>query len=983
MWYQTACSQKRGLITVAAVLAILPVPTTAQIVSDGSLNSATVGTVFPGANDTISIPAELGSTVCNTAETSCNVFHSFSEFNINNGQTAEFTGLDGIDPAAIHNVLARVTGLSQSNINGVLRTSSMPNANFFLMNPNGVVFGPGAKLDIAGSFVVTTANEIRLADDTAVFKAEAGVADDTLTIAAPAAFGFLNESPAAITIESTQDEVVELTAADGKALSVIGGDVEIRKGQLKAESGRLHVTSVGSAGEVSMDTEHQILDQSLDTFEELGDIHMLDGARVEVTGSGGQIDVRAENLRIESGALIHSSIARGDGLAPGGNINVDATHITIDGAGIRPDFIPIILKTGIQSDTIGFFGAGPGGDIQIRTDTLEINGYGGIATYSFNASPAGDIDISAQQILMSGKTTVAPVTLVEIETPQTSQFGIGSSSNPEILEFSMTSSIASFTDGAGAAGNIDIRDALNIDLSDSATIANVALRSGSGGNITLSADSIFVTQGSTVAETAILAATLSEAADAGDAGNIMIDAQNLMLMDGGLISTDTLGAGRGGDLTIMADNMILDGSASGDIFTGIFMNVLIGSTGVGGNLTIENSEGGPINSLVIRSALMSTATFGSGRGGNINIQSDELLIDGDGIFAMISTATVNDGDSGSIDITAGDLKIIGGGIVATTTFGNKDAGNIKIEADTVLIDGAGVQPLDDDSLLFTGIDAETVPLPGSDGEPDRVGNGNAGTITLDVASSLTIVNEGAIKSATETFGSGGIIDVNATNVKLANAGAISSISTHEGDAGRIDIHAKDSILLNKRSEISSAADLANGGEVQLTAGSVIRQSNSTISATANLTGGNIKFTAPDRVQVINSTITGQAGGNGGNINIDPQFVILQNSVINGLAGGQDVQVTIDPNAVFIRDGATQILTDAVSLPPELDLAGSLVSVPVLLLDVGARLKPGCAGQFAQDPSSFTVNPSVKLPIEPNGWLPSFNRPRTDSSLLYP
>jgi large exoprotein involved in heme utilization and adhesion len=117
-----------------------------------------------------------------------------------------------------------VTGGHLSNIDGRIR-STIPSANFYLLNPSGVIFGPNASLDVRGSFHVSTADFLRFADG-ATFSANLGEAS-TLTIASPAAFGFLPQTPAAIRIQKSGLEVLE-----GRTLSMIGGDIDITGGHV-------------------------------------------------------------------------------------------------------------------------------------------------------------------------------------------------------------------------------------------------------------------------------------------------------------------------------------------------------------------------------------------------------------------------------------------------------------------------------------------------------------------------------------------------------------------------------------------------------------------------------------------------------------------------------------------------------------------------------------------------------------------------------
>jgi filamentous hemagglutinin family protein len=80
-----------------------------------------------------------------------NLFHSFTQFSLPAGETANFVGAAGTT-----NILSRVTGGSASIINGVLQVSNS-NANLYFMNPAGVIFGPGASLNVPASFYATTA----------------------------------------------------------------------------------------------------------------------------------------------------------------------------------------------------------------------------------------------------------------------------------------------------------------------------------------------------------------------------------------------------------------------------------------------------------------------------------------------------------------------------------------------------------------------------------------------------------------------------------------------------------------------------------------------------------------------------------------------------------------------------------------------------------------------------------------------------------
>jgi filamentous hemagglutinin family protein len=188
-----------GLVLLQALLAI----SQAQITLDGSLGS---GGPLTGPN--YRIDANMGQT------RGSNLFHSFGQFNVPTRGSATFTG-----PNTIATIVGRVTGGQPSAIDGVLR-SEIAGANLFLLNPRGVLFGPNAALDVSGSFHVSTADVLRFADG-AKFSTTLGQ-ESVLTMASPAAFGFLGNNPAGISIQGSAWRVQA-----GRAISVVGGDVTI------------------------------------------------------------------------------------------------------------------------------------------------------------------------------------------------------------------------------------------------------------------------------------------------------------------------------------------------------------------------------------------------------------------------------------------------------------------------------------------------------------------------------------------------------------------------------------------------------------------------------------------------------------------------------------------------------------------------------------------------------------------------------------
>ncbi|MBD2526471.1 filamentous hemagglutinin N-terminal domain-containing protein [Nostoc sp. FACHB-133] len=238
-----------------------------------------------------------------------NLFHSFQEFNIREGRGAYFS-----NPAGIENIFSRVTGNNVSNINGKLGV--LGNANLFLLNPNGIIFGPNASLDLNGSFLGSTGNSFNFGNGEE-FSANNPTAPPLLSVSVPLGVQFNQEQPSAIA------NFGNLSVGTEQNLNLMGGTV-VSTGQLSAPGGQVAVASVPGGSVVNLSPSAQFLNietsspvtsvgssslsellTSVDERQRPG-LTVNSNGQVELTGSGLPVvdgDVVAKNVTAQTATL--------------------------------------------------------------------------------------------------------------------------------------------------------------------------------------------------------------------------------------------------------------------------------------------------------------------------------------------------------------------------------------------------------------------------------------------------------------------------------------------------------------------------------------------------------------------------------------------------------------------------------------------------------------------------------------------------------
>ena len=339
----------------------------AQIVPDATL----------GAQRTVVTPNATTDVISGGATRGANLFHSFSQFSVPTGRTAYFN-----NALQIQNIISRVTGASVSNIDGLIKANGV--ANLFLINPNGIVFGPNARLNIGGSFVVSTANSLKFADGTA-FSAKTPQATPLLTVSVPIGLQF-GANPESITNRSqatdSSGNTIGLQVKPGKSLVLVGGNVILDKGNLLAWGGRVELGGLSAAGTVGLNGDGSL---TYPAGVERADVSLNDGGLVDVTAQGGgSIVVNARNLDMLNSNL-NAGIKNDSGSVgtQAGDVNIDATGaVTIAHSNIVNNVQPRAI--------------GKAGNINITAESLDLMNSGGLNTRSYGQGNAGSISIFAR-----------------------------------------------------------------------------------------------------------------------------------------------------------------------------------------------------------------------------------------------------------------------------------------------------------------------------------------------------------------------------------------------------------------------------------------------------------------------------------------------------------------------------------------------------------------------------------------------------------
>jgi filamentous hemagglutinin family protein len=845
-----------------------------------------------------------------------NLFHSFNNFSVPTGSTAFFQNSPNIQ-----NILTRVTGGSISDIDGLIKANGT--ANLFLINPNGIVFGQNARLDVGGSFVASTASSLKFKDGYE-FSATNPESAPLLTITAPVGLD-MDNNPGEIKVTGTghniplelitkeprnavdDSSVTGLEVQEGKTLALLGGKVSFEGGILKAPQGRIEIGSVGGSGSVNLvpvPEGWKLNYQDITNFE---NIQFSGKPLVNTTGKGGGsiVLVGRDITLTQESLLLGDTVGAGKGGGTtiiGDSISLNQSNIsnyTFDSgeAGLIQLFANrYILLENQSSPRNHTTGIGKGGEIALEADSIIFKNQSGLGSNTYSEGNAGRINLRANSLLIEQGSGMA--TLSE-EKGNAGEININVKDSFVIRK---KSGLASNTSDTGNAGKISIT-ANSLLLEEQAGIESIAKQGsmGDGGEIDIKTDSLTVKKSSSIN---------TNSRGRGNAGKISITANSLLVQDFAEISSKTTGQsskGNGGEIKIDTGSLTVQKYAgiktnssntgnAGQVnvtaqslliqdFAEISSNTEQSSTGSAGNVTVNansivlHNDGAlrvmstgtgnagilqiTADNILLRNNSKISATAGTaqagGDGGTINITANSLLIE---TRSGVNTGTHprSSGNGGAIDINVKDFVIRKQSGVVSNTSGTGNAGKINITANSLLLE-------------------ELVGISSNTSEPSSKGNG--GEIKIDTGS-LTIQNYAGIKTNSSNAGNAGQINVTAQSLLIQDFAEIGSNTEQDstGSAGNVTVNADSIVLRNDGALRVISTGTGNAGILKITADKIRLDNKGLISAsTTSGNGGDITIKETDLLllrhnsQISATAGTAEAGGDGGNIDIDAKFII--------------------------------------------------------------------------------------------------------------
>ncbi|MBP0000351.1 MAG: S-layer family protein [Cyanobacteria bacterium SID2] len=646
-------------------LAVAVVSST-QVLSFGFLSlKPTFSQIIP--DNTLSIPSQVTVeentyTIEGGTAAGNNLFHSFQDFSVPTGTEAFFN-----NATTVENILTRVTGGNLSNIDGLIRSNG--SANLFLLNPNGLIFGPNARLDIGGSFFGSTADRV-VFEDEATFSAVTPE-NTLLTVSTPIGVQF-NGNSADIQVSGVGHDLTfliptsifsplvpdgfetGLQVPSGQTLALVGNGIVLDGGRLRTPEGRTEIGSVRS-GRVMIQPAASGWQLDYESVSDFNDIQLRDRAAIDASGLGdGSIQMVGRRIALTDNSQVW---IQNRGVRPAGEIRITASETLEMRESVVPDtLLATPMLTGFHNETVG---PGEGGAISISTGRLVLQNGGRIVARTFGDGVGGDIVVDVSESI--------------------EMFGPGQE---------LVSLIIAQTAGTGRAGDVSVSTE-NLSLRDGSAILSTTFSPASGGDVLVNASDIELSGLTSIgqSQSSLSAVTLGP----GAGGNLTVNVDRLTIRDSGRVDASTVASGNAGNVIVNASEFI---EVSGTVPNAVNPSQIIAGadlvaealqealglptvpSGNAGNLEIDT----PLL-IVDDRGLVNVRNEGTGNAGTLSVEADSILLDREG---SLSAAT-EVGNGGNIDLQADTLQLQDRSQITAAAGGTGDGGNLRIDTRTLVL----------------------------------------------------------------------------------------------------------------------------------------------------------------------------------------------------------------------------------------------------------------------------------------------------------
>ncbi|MEO0518515.1 MAG: S-layer family protein [Cyanobacteria bacterium P01_A01_bin.116] len=742
---------------------------------------------------------------------STSLFHSFEEFSILSPDQSVVFSTPAVNTPAIDNILVRVTGGSASLINGLIRTGNGSEANLFLVNPAGISFGPTAQLDLGGSFLASTAQQLIFDTGAVIPTGEAtSPTAELLSINLPIGLGFLSapievqgpgnfltfgapNTPSAFVNRVFQPDS-GLAVQAGESIKLVGNGIALSGGSLTATGGDIELGSLAS-GRVLFDAD---LKTNYAQVDEYADIALAARSVLEASAaSPGQVLLRGQTISVtQSSAVLAETTstlqpplppttppispiasppisppvspaandANANGALPSGLIDIRATDtVRVSDFSLGPQAPPFHSYLSVD---VAPGATGPGGTLAIAADNLQVESGGQLGANTFGQGDAGHLNLTVSEtVSLRGGSVLGPSGLF---------------TTADVL-------------GSGQAGKLTLKTG-SLLMDEGAQILANSFNQAAAGSVVIDATQQVNLTGTRALNTgglgpSIVTPTLIQSgmdvASSGQGGGVTVEAGTVAIADGAKITTGTFGGGNAGPLTISADEITLSGFSPVEGPSGLFTTVSFGAAGNGGPLRLEAER-----LEVQNGAQVATSTAGEGRAGDLFINGEVVRLSGrtaQGRSGLFATAVADRGAGGNLVVEANALVVDDGAAVSVSNFLSSASS----------------------SLLDTG------------GRPILPGQGPAGNLQVS-AEQITLRNQGLL-SADTAAGNRGNIGLQTDSLTLRNGSRITTNATGTATGGDINIDATTAVVAvpAENSDITANAVFGGGGQVRISSRQVL------------------------------------------------------------------------------------------------------------------------------------------------------------------